>query len=112
MIALNDGPSLPCLPCFNSNLTYKYVPFPQPKKKFIDKKNSVTFRLVNRSQQDPLYVDETAPQNVLLPVRVPEKYANLAGGIKRQATSGPNVSNNFTLLERQLAIKVVLFPLG
>uniref|UniRef100_A0A2M4A2Q8 Protein LTV1 homolog n=1 Tax=Anopheles triannulatus TaxID=58253 RepID=A0A2M4A2Q8_9DIPT len=62
-----------------------------PKKKFIDKKNSVTFRLVNRSQQDPLYVDETAPQNVLLPVRIPEKYANLAGGIKRQATSGPSV---------------------
>ncbi|XP_052871457.1 protein LTV1 homolog [Anopheles cruzii] len=62
-----------------------------PKKKFIDKKNAVTFRLVNRSQQDPLYVDETAPQNVLMPVRIPEKYANLAGGIKRQSTSGVKV---------------------
>lgn len=38
------------------------------KKKFIDKKKAVTFRLVNRSQQDPLYVDETAPQHVLVPV--------------------------------------------
>ncbi|XP_058057282.1 protein LTV1 homolog [Anopheles bellator] len=62
-----------------------------PKKKFIDKKNAVTFRLVNRSQQDPLYVDESAPQNVLLPVRIPEKYANLAGGIKRQSTSGVKI---------------------
>lgn len=39
-----------------------------PKKKFIDKKNAVTFHLVHRSQQDPLTADETAPQRVLLPV--------------------------------------------
>lgn len=42
----------------------------QPKgkgKKFIDKKNSVTFHLVHRSQQDPLAADETAPQRVLVP---------------------------------------------
>ncbi|XP_011312242.1 protein LTV1 homolog [Fopius arisanus] len=37
-------------------------------KKFIDKKNSVTFHLVHRSQQDPLAADETAPQRVLVPV--------------------------------------------
>uniref|UniRef100_A0A023ET53 Protein LTV1 homolog n=1 Tax=Aedes albopictus TaxID=7160 RepID=A0A023ET53_AEDAL len=43
------------------------------KKKFIDKKKAVTFRLVNRSQQDPLYVDETAPQHVLVPVSAPGK---------------------------------------
>uniref|UniRef100_A0A182ITA9 Protein LTV1 homolog n=1 Tax=Anopheles atroparvus TaxID=41427 RepID=A0A182ITA9_ANOAO len=61
------------------------------KKKFIDKKNSVTFRLVNRSQQDPLYVDETAPQHVLMPVRVPEKYANLAGGRSGPGPSGSKV---------------------
>lgn len=41
----------------------------QPKKtkrRFIDKKNSVTFHLVHRSQQDPLIADETAPQHVLM----------------------------------------------
>ncbi|KAL0125309.1 hypothetical protein PUN28_004438 [Cardiocondyla obscurior] len=36
-------------------------------KKFIDKKNSVTFHLVHRSQKDPLVADETAPQRVLVP---------------------------------------------
>ncbi|KAK9304992.1 hypothetical protein QLX08_003724 [Tetragonisca angustula] len=37
-------------------------------KKFIDKKNSVTFHLVHRSQKDPLIADETAPERVLVPV--------------------------------------------
>ena len=37
-------------------------------KKFIDKKNSVTFHLVHRSQRDPLIADETAPERVLVPV--------------------------------------------
>ncbi|XP_033337022.2 LTV1 ribosome biogenesis factor [Megalopta genalis] len=36
-------------------------------RKFIDKKNSVTFHLVHRSQKDPLIADENAPQRVLLP---------------------------------------------
>ncbi|XP_011148702.1 protein LTV1 homolog [Harpegnathos saltator] len=36
-------------------------------KRFIDKKNSVTFHLVHRSQKDPLIADETAPQRVLVP---------------------------------------------
>ncbi|CAO1439608.1 unnamed protein product [Diamesa serratosioi] len=36
--------------------------------KFIDKKKAVTFRLVNRSQHDPLIVDENAPQHVLVPI--------------------------------------------
>lgn len=35
-------------------------------KKFIDKKNAVTFHLVHRSQQDPLAADEKAPQHVLV----------------------------------------------
>ncbi|XP_034255174.1 protein LTV1 homolog isoform X2 [Thrips palmi] len=39
---------------------------PKGKKKFIDKKNAVTFHLVHRSQQDPLVADETAPQHVLV----------------------------------------------
>lgn len=38
------------------------------KHKFIDKKKAVTFRLVNRSQQDPLIVDANAPQHVLMPI--------------------------------------------
>lgn len=36
-------------------------------KRFIDKKNAVTFHLVHRSQKDPLVADETAPQRVLVP---------------------------------------------
>jgi len=41
---------------------------PKPKNKkasFIDKKNSISFHLVHRSQQDPLAADDTAPQMVL-----------------------------------------------
>lgn len=51
----------------------------QPKKtrKFIDKKNAVTFHLVHRSQQDPLAADEKAPQKVLLPVNPQAKVSNL-----------------------------------
>lgn len=60
----------------------------QGKKKFIDKKTAVTFRLVNRSQHDPLYVDETAPQHVLVPVRVPAKYANLVANSTRPVVEG------------------------
>lgn len=43
----------------------------QPKKNtipFIDKKKSVSFQLVHRSQKDPLVVDESAPQRVLLQI--------------------------------------------
>nr|CAB3263568.1 protein LTV1 homolog [Phallusia mammillata] len=36
------------------------------KKPFIDKKKSVTFQLVHRSQKDPLAADEDAPQRVLV----------------------------------------------
>mgnify|MGYP002803859257 CR=1 FL=1 len=38
------------------------------KKKFIDKKNAVSFRLVHRSQRDPLQADEESSKHVLLPV--------------------------------------------
>lgn len=38
------------------------------KHPFIDKKKAITFRLVNRSQQDPLVADEKAPQHVLVPI--------------------------------------------
>jgi len=39
---------------------------PARKKKFIDKKNAVSFHLVHRSQKDPLQACEEAPKNVLL----------------------------------------------
>lgn len=39
---------------------------PKTKRRFIDKKNAVTFHLVHRSQHDPLITDETAPQHVLV----------------------------------------------
>jgi len=44
---------------------------PKPKNKknaFIDKKNSLSFHLVHRSQQDPLAADNEAPQHVLQPI--------------------------------------------
>lgn len=42
------------------------MPGAKKKKRFIDKKNAVTFRLVHRSQKDPLVADERAPQHVLV----------------------------------------------
>jgi len=41
---------------------------PRKKGKFIDKKNAVSFRLVHRSQRDPLAADDDAPQHVLQPL--------------------------------------------
>jgi len=44
---------------------------PKPKHKktpFIDKKNSVSFQLIHRSQQDPLAADNDANQMVLQPI--------------------------------------------
>lgn len=40
---------------------------PKHKKKFIDKKNAVSFHLVHRSQRDPLQADEDASKTVLVP---------------------------------------------
>lgn len=39
---------------------------PNKKKKFIDKKNSVTFHLVHRSQRDPLQASDDAASHVLI----------------------------------------------
>jgi len=55
------------------------------KKKFIDKKNSVTFYLAHRSQRDPLVTDETAPQRVLVPIEQ-------AGGAAASSYSQPGPS--------------------
>ena len=41
---------------------------PRKKGKFIDKKKAVSFRLVHRSQRDPLAADSDAPQHVLQPL--------------------------------------------
>ena len=38
------------------------------KKKFIEKNEGVKFHLVHRSQRDPLYLDETLGDHVLMPV--------------------------------------------
>src|SRR6218665_3006055 len=46
---------------------------PKNKKNFIDKKNSVTFRLVQRTQNDPLFVDPDAPQYVLIEKKTQEQ---------------------------------------
>ncbi|KAL9705232.1 hypothetical protein quinque_008750 [Culex quinquefasciatus] len=43
-------------------------PIIRPIKKFMNKRNAVTFRLFNRIQQDSLFIDETAPQLVIVPV--------------------------------------------
>lgn len=62
-------------------------------KKFIDKKNSVTFYLAHRSQKDPLIVDETAPQHVLVPV-------NQGGdnGVTGSGVNNENVSSEVILI--------------
>lgn len=39
---------------------------PRSKRPFIDKHKSVSFKLVERSQNDPLYFDDTAPKYVLV----------------------------------------------
>ncbi|KTW31601.1 hypothetical protein T552_00239 [Pneumocystis carinii B80] len=54
-----------------------------PKKRFIDKKNSVTFHLVHRSQKDPLIHDNQAPSRVLVPVIY---------NTKKKASNGLNIN--------------------
>lgn len=46
---------------------FNFDPKPGRRKKFIDKRNAVTFHLVHRSQRDPLQADDEAPERVLLP---------------------------------------------
>ncbi|VDM44045.1 unnamed protein product [Toxocara canis] len=41
---------------------------PKNKKKWIDNKNAETFRLVHRSQKDPLIADDTVGERVLQPI--------------------------------------------
>ena len=40
------------------------------RRKFIKKKKSITFQLVHRSQHDPLIVDDTVGDRVLVPLAV------------------------------------------
>lgn len=71
----------------------------QPKKvkKFIDKKNAVSFHLVHRSQQDPLAADERAPQKVLLPVN-PQK-AEKKKQIEEQQKYGIYFDDDYNYLQ-------------
>lgn len=39
---------------------------PRVRKKFIDKKNAITYQLIHRSQKDPLQADEDASKMVLV----------------------------------------------
>lgn len=61
-------------------------------KPFIDKKNSVTFKLVGRSQNDPLFLDENAPQYVLVEkktreqVELDREQVKKSGGVKKPLT--------------------------
>ncbi len=49
------------------------------KKRFIDKRNAQTFRLVSRSQSDPLYGQLEESQNVLKPNQVSSMHFLPAG---------------------------------
>jgi protein LTV1 len=40
------------------------------RRKFLDKKNAITFQLVHRSQHDPLIADDTVGERVLVPLAV------------------------------------------
>uniref|UniRef100_A0A914WWE5 Protein LTV1 homolog n=1 Tax=Plectus sambesii TaxID=2011161 RepID=A0A914WWE5_9BILA len=51
---------------------------PKRKKQFVDKKTAQTFRLVHRSQRDPLIADEDAGAHVLAPVQQQTKNQNAA----------------------------------
>uniref|UniRef100_A0A0M3JSX4 Protein LTV1 homolog n=1 Tax=Anisakis simplex TaxID=6269 RepID=A0A0M3JSX4_ANISI len=42
---------------------------PKTKRKWIDNKNAETFRLVHRSQKDPLIADDTVGERVLQPIQ-------------------------------------------
>nr|CAG4649460.1 EOG090X08PQ [Scapholeberis mucronata]SVE93708.1 EOG090X08PQ [Scapholeberis mucronata] len=69
-------------------LQIKYLLNMPKTKKFIDKKNAVTFNLVHRSQKDPLAADEKAPQRVLVPITLrPERNEETPLSSKQKATS-------------------------
>jgi len=57
---------------------------PRPKNKknaFIDKKNSVSFQLMHRSQKDPLAADADANQMVLQPIMTKDKLEEREHGV-------------------------------
>ncbi|KAG8234396.1 hypothetical protein J437_LFUL014614 [Ladona fulva] len=71
------------------------------KKKFIDKKNSVTFHLVHRSQKDPLAADERAPQHVLVPLgkKVDQKEKEPEKRIEEQRKYGIFFDDDYNYLQ-------------
>ena len=44
------------------------------RRKFLDRKKAITFRLVRRSQHDPLIADDTLGEHVLVPLDVRYSY--------------------------------------
>lgn len=64
---------------------------PKKKVRFIDPNKSISFKLQNRSQRDPLCVDPDAPQNVLVPMGENVGFSDLrsettVGRLKRWST--------------------------
>ena len=62
------------------------------RRKFLDKKKAITFQLVHRSQHDPLIVDDTVGERVLVPLgvssplnlkRIPSSKKTFAGRTKK-----------------------------
>nr|XP_002128747.1 protein LTV1 homolog [Ciona intestinalis] len=72
------------------------------KKQFIDKKKSVTFNLVHRSQKDPLAADEDAPQRVLIPINESAPLENpeqRESRIENQKTFGIGFEDDYDYLQ-------------
>ncbi|EMR08603.1 hypothetical protein PNEG_03079 [Pneumocystis murina B123] len=62
-----------------------------PRKRFIDKKNSITFHLVHRSQKDPLIHDDQAPSRILVPAFYSNK-KKISNGLNMIEKSQENIS--------------------
>ncbi|XP_071448965.1 protein LTV1 homolog [Hetaerina americana] len=69
------------------------------KKKFIDKKNAITFHLVHRSQKDPLTADERAPKHVLVPLECKTKEAEKKSTHEEQRKYGIFFDDDYNYLQ-------------
>lgn len=69
------------------------------KKKFIDKKNAITFHLVHRSQKDPLLVDENAPQHVLKPANTGKNKKDKVKQLEEQHKYGIYFDDEYDYLQ-------------
>ena len=77
------------------------------KKKFIDKKSAVKFKVVHRSQYDPLIADQDAPKYVLVPVAGDvgraDEFVNYGpgGGEDHDGDEHDGEGNRYSRLEKQ-----------